>query len=92
MKLSEALKALIENSEDLSTLPQLVARAEEMEGAEGGYLERIAKLQDINKSYLAQIPIPGEEKKEEQGEPEVTFEDAQAQLLSAFQSAGGRTE
>jgi putative N-acetylmannosamine-6-phosphate epimerase len=90
MKLSEALQAVIDNPEDLSTLPQLVARATEMEGAEGGYLERIAKLQDINKNYLAQIPIPGEGKKDEPQDDVVTFEDAQAQLLSAFQTAGGR--
>lgn len=81
MKLSEALQALIENSDDLSSLPQLVARANEMEAAEGNYLERIAKLQDINKSYLAQIPIPGEDFDEDPPEEEPTLEDARDYLV-----------
>lgn len=81
MKLSAALKALIENSDDLSTLPQLVARAEEMENSEGDYLERIAKLQEINKTYLAQIPIPGETPEEATDEEEPTLDDAKNVLI-----------
>lgn len=80
--LSKLLKALIDNPDDLSSLPQLVARAEELEQAEGQYLERIAKLQDINKKYLAQIPVPGEEVTgQEQQDDEPTLEDASKYLV-----------
>jgi hypothetical protein len=84
MRLSELIQALISNPDDLSTLPQLVARAQEMETQEGQYLERISKLQDINKSYLAQIPIPGEEQEEEEEEEEPTFEDVKEYLVQAL--------
>lgn len=86
MKLSEALKALISNPDDLTTLPQLVAVAEGLEQSEFGYQERIQKLQDINKSYLAQIPIPGADphKKEDKSDEEPTIEDAKDALLNAL--------
>jgi hypothetical protein len=91
MKLSEALKALITNSDDLSSLPQLVAIAEGLEQSEFGYQERIQKLQDINKSYLAQIPIPGADplKKEDNEDKAPTLEDAKQALLN---SLGGNSE
>jgi hypothetical protein len=91
MKLSEALKALIGNPDDLTTLPQLVAIAEGLEQSEFGYQERIQKLQDINKSYLAQIPIPNSDptKKEDNEENAPTLEDAKQALLN---SLGGNQE
>lgn len=87
MKLSEALRALIDNPDDLSTLPQLVAQVEQLEASEEGYQERIAKLQEINKSYLAQIPIPDADPhkkntKEEDKEP--TLEDAKSVLIETL--------
>lgn len=84
-KIAEALKKLIENSDDLSTLPQLVAQVEELEGSEETYQTRIASLQQINKQYLAQIPIPGNEPKTpEEDEKEPTLADAQAYLIETL--------
>ena len=76
-KIIEALKAIIENPDDLSTLPQLIAGVEEMEQSEESYQERINKLQQINKNYLALIPVPGEEPKEDEPEeePPLTVQD-----------------
>ena len=70
-KLSEMLRALLDNPDDLSTLPQMIALAEQSESEVDGYLDRIAKLQDVNKSYLAQIPIPSADPQpvEEQKDP-----------------------
>lgn len=82
--IANALKALIENSDDLSTLPQLVAQVEGLEDSEITYQEKIAKLQDINKSYLAQIPIPGTTEDEPEDEDEPTLEDAKEYLLQAL--------
>lgn len=85
MKLSEALKALIANPDDLTALPQLVATAEALETSEFGYQERIAKLQDINKQYLAQIPIPGAEPTKKDDEPkEATLDDAKQYLVETL--------
>ena len=69
-KVADALRKLIENSDDLSTLPQLVAQVETIEAGEEGYQARIAKLQEINKSYLAQIPIPTDKTQEPPAAPE----------------------
>lgn len=84
-KLSEALKALIANPDDLTSLPQLVAQVEQLEASEFTYQERIQKLQDINKAYLAQIPIPTNEPQTPQDEPkEPTLEDAKAYLIDSL--------
>jgi hypothetical protein len=84
-KIADALKKLIENSDDLSTLPQLVAQVETIEAGEENYQLRISKLQEINKSYLAQIPIPGQEQKTKEDEPkEATMEDAKNYLIEAL--------
>jgi hypothetical protein len=84
-KLAEALKKLIENSDDLSSLPQLVAQVEALEASEEDYQSRIARLQEINKSYLAQIPIPGDETKKPPAEPEEpTLDDAKQYLIQAL--------
>ena len=87
-ELSKALQTLIDNPDDLSTLPQLIAHAQELEKQDFAYQERISKLQDINRSYLSQIPIPGNEPKVVEDE-QPSFEDAQQELLKAMQNIGG---
>ena len=96
MEISDALQKIIENPDDLSTLPQIVAKVQELEEKvqkfpeiEQQYMERIERLQEINRSLLAQIPIPGQEKKEENTEPEVTLEDAKKALFQAMNNVGG---
>ena len=96
MEISEALQKIIENPDDLSTLPQIVAKVQELEEKvqkfpeiEHQYIERIERLQEINRSLLAQIPIPGQEKKEENTEPEITLEDAKKALFQAMNNVGG---
>lgn len=88
MKISEALKRLIENPDDLSTLPQLVAQVEQMENTEVDYQERITKLQEINRNYLAQIPIPNADPTKQGGqeeEKEPTLDDAKEAIIQALQ-------
>jgi len=83
-ELSKALQALIDNPDDLSTLPQLVAKVEELEGKDFDYQERINKLQEINRSYLAQIPIPGKEPKEEPKDDTPTIDDAKQHIINSL--------
>lgn len=84
-KISEALKAIIENPEDLSTLPQLVAGVEELEKSEEGYMERIARLQEVNKNYLSQIPIPNNDPQPEHEEDKApTLDDAKDYLIQTL--------
>lgn len=80
-KIADALKLLIDNSEDLSTLPQIVAQVTELETTEEGYQKRIADLQDVNRKYLAQIPVPGKNEPNEPETNEPTLEDAKAYLV-----------
>ena len=96
MELSKALQQIIENPDDLSALPQIVAKVQELEekvqkfpDIEQQYMERIERLQEINRSYLAQIPIPGQEQKKEDPEPELTLEDAKEELFKAMTNIGG---
>lgn len=88
-EISKALKALIPTEDgqdiDLSSLPQLIGKVEELEQAEVGYMERIDKLQQMNRNYLAQIPIPGNEQEEEQEEEKpLTAEDGIKALTNIF--------
>lgn len=73
-KLVDGLNVVISNPDDLSTLPTLVAMANEMESNEQGYQERIEKLLASNRSLLAQIPIASEQEPEEE-DTEPTWED-----------------
>lgn len=85
MRLSEALQALISNPDDLSTLPQLVARAQEIETQEEQYQSRISNLQEINRKYLAQIPISGAEPTgEDLKDEEPTLDDAKNYLIESL--------
>ena len=84
-KLADALKKLMENSEDLSSLPQIIAQVEEVEGQDEFYQDRIQKLQEINRNYLAQIPIPGNEPKTPVDEdPEPTLDDAKQHIINSL--------
>ena len=89
MTLSEAIRKLIADPEDLTNLPAILAQAEQMETGEADYQERIVKLQKLNKEYFNQIPVVAEIKPPETEEKEVTFEDAQNELVKAMQNMGG---
>lgn len=84
MRLSEALQALINNPDDLTSLPQLVARAQEIETQEEQYQSRISNLQEINRKYLAQIPVPGQETQVEEQDSEPTLQDARDYLVETL--------
>lgn len=85
MSLSEALKKIIADPEDLTQLPTIIERVAQLEASELEYQERINKLQNLNKEFLAQIPIAGEDTKmEEQQEEEPTIEDAKAYLIETL--------
>ena len=89
MNLSEAIRKLIADPEDLTNLPAILTQAEQMETDEADYQERIVKLQKLNKEYFNQIPVVVEIKPTETEEKEVTFEDAQNELVKAMQNMGG---
>lgn len=63
MKLSEALKNLLNNPDDLSALPELAAKVEALEEAETNYQNRISQLQEVNRKYLQMIPLPDDPNK-----------------------------
>ncbi len=75
--LYERIKALIENSEDLSDLPKIATDVQTLEAELEDRETRIAKLHEINRKYLKMIPVEQEEKKEEKEEvQETTIEQA----------------
>lgn len=78
--LRERLQALIDNPDDLSTLPEIISEVGQLETELDEANEKIGKLHELNRKYLAMIPInDGTEKKEE--ENTVTVEDAVAEIM-----------
>ena len=90
----EILNGILENPDDLSSLPQAINRLSELNNdwveQEGNYQERINSLQQANRNYLSQIPVSPTDDLEDTSEDEApTFEDAQKELLNAMQNIGG---
>ncbi len=57
----------------------------QLEASELQYQERISKLQNLNKEFLAQIPIAGEDTKvDDQQEEEPTLDDAKQYLVETL--------
>ena len=84
MSLSDALRAIINDPEDLTQLPTIIEQVAQLEASEIEYQSRISKLQNLNKEFLAQIPIAGENKAEPQEEEEPTLDDAKAYLIETL--------
>ena len=86
MSIAKILREIQNNPDDLSQLPMLIAQVEKLEQAETDYQERITKLQEINRSYLAQIPIPEDKPTgvEQQEDKEPTIEEASQLIIDAL--------
>jgi len=84
----ESLKELVENPDDVSKIPNIIARLEETKTTNNDqeifYQERISKLQKANRSLLSQVPITDEEPNTQDDEPKVTLEDAQKYLIETL--------
>ncbi len=76
MTLYERIKALIENSEDLSDLPKIATDVQTLEAELEDRENRIAKLHEINRKYLKMIPVDEPPANKEEKEESPTIEDA----------------
>ena len=90
----DGLKACIENPDDTSNFPELISKLEEKQQSiikkEEEYQERIISLQQANHNLLSKIPIhDGEPSPGDDGDKEVTFEQAQEELVKAMNNIGG---
>jgi len=67
MTLYERILKLIENSEDLSDLPNIAKEVQDLENALQEREDKIARLYETNRKYLAMIPVeePSADKEEE---------------------------
>ena len=63
IKISDALKNILSNPDDLSALPQLAEQVAALEEAEANYQNRISQLQEVNRKYLQMIPLPNDSQK-----------------------------
>lgn len=85
MKLSEVIKALIENPEDLSTLPQAAELAQNLELELQTQAEQIGTLQENYRKVLKMVPIPNNDPApEEPPAPEYNPEDAVKEILEGL--------
>lgn len=89
----EALRALIANPDDLSGLPQIITQLEQYQTdqttRQSDDLDKITRLQDANRNLLSQIPINTGKPEDKPEDDEVTFEQAQEQLMNAMKNVGG---
>ena len=90
----EALQALIENPDDLSSLPGVIEQLQEYETTATTRatedLGRITNLQNANRNLLSQIPInTGQTEDSTPEDDQPTFEQAQEQLVNAMKNIGG---
>ena len=70
MTLYERIMKLIENSEDLSDLPNIARDVQGLETSLQEHEDKIAKLYETNRKYLAMIPVDEPPaKKEEPKQP-----------------------
>ena len=74
--LYERIKALIENSEDLSDLPNIATDVQSLEAELEDRENRIAKLHEINRKYLKMIPVDEPPAQKEEKEEPPTIDDA----------------
>ena len=74
--LYERIKALIENSEDLSDLPNIATDVQTLEAELEDRENRIAKLHEINRKYLKMIPVDEPPAQKEEKEEPPTINDA----------------
>ncbi len=87
MSLAKLLKSIIDNPEDLSTLPQAVELASKMEEESTSHLDRIATLQDNYRKLLQMVPIPGNEPEPEpEPEPLATPDQAVAEIIEGMKN------
>ena len=84
MSLAEALKRIKENPDDLTELPQIIEQVAGLETEIDEYQSRIVDMRELNKKYLAMVPVAGEEPKEEKKEEPATLNDAKEYLVSHF--------
>ena len=85
MNLSNALKAIIENPEDLTALPQLVEQVAQLESDMDVYHQKIVDMRELNRKYLSMIPITGEEPPEPKEEAPVTLQDAREYMIQQYE-------
>ena len=88
MSLAKALRKIIENPEDLTELPQIIAQVEAQEKEIDDYQTRIVDMRELNKKYLSMVPISDSDPTEtDEGKEEpVTLADAKDYLV---QTLGG---
>lgn len=68
-KLADALKKLTENPDDLTALPDLITKVNDIEDSEVKLLDRVDKLHEANKRYLQMVTV-SEPKADVKEEPE----------------------
>ncbi len=70
-KIADLLRLLADNPDDLSSLPDIIAKVEAIETSEGDLMDKVDRLHEANKRYLKMVTVnePKEEIKEEEKMP-----------------------
>lgn len=79
----DVLRAMQQNPDDMTRLPEIINQLSEMERDEEAYQARIASLIESNKAYLAQIPTTyTEPNKPEEPPAPPTLADAREAIIN----------
>lgn len=84
MSLADALKRIKDNPDDLTELPQIIEQVAAREQEIADYQKRIVEMQELNRKYLAMVPIAGEEPEQVEETKPATLDDAREYLVGHF--------
>lgn len=84
MSIAKLLEAIISNPDDLTTLPQIIEQVRTLENEVDGYQQRIVEMRELNKKYLAMVPIETEDPTVPEDEAPATLQDAKAYLVDTL--------
>ena len=89
MSITELLKKMLDNPDDLTDLPGVIEQVSKLESEHQEALDKVGEMHELNRKYLSMIPIAdsleAEQEEEEKPDP-VTFDDAVNSIMQEIQS------
>ena len=88
MSITELLKKMLDNPDDLTDLPGVIEQVANLETEHQEALDKVGEMHELNRKYLSMIPIADslEPEQEEQRPDPITFDDAVNSIMQEIQS------
>lgn len=88
MSITELLKKMLNNPDDLTDLPGVIEQVAKLETEHQEALDKVGEMHELNRKYLSMIPIADslEPEQDEQKPDPITFDDAVNSIMKEIQS------